>query len=194
MSLPFNPEEYAPSIEQGLYMAHPKELNISPRYWLRMSVCGLASVVMQKICDNHGVTTRLRQVGLNGTPEGVDSHVYVQVDNDERMIIDPTYSQFMCLVGLNPFVDQQLAHSAYPVAKIAVFDQNKCSEHAAGLADTMMSSRRNFPLEVKSGNFCAQPRHEMRRQLARIWDPLLAHEYQPSPGVRNAAELILREI
>lgn len=92
---------------------------------LRDSNCGLASRVLADYLNKKShIVDAIPVIGRLGDEDGIfpdhmRKHVVVHTD---ELTFDPTYGQFMTLVGLTPFIaslDESLK-AEYPVAKIAV--------------------------------------------------------------------------
>lgn len=92
-------------------------------YRLRVPVCGFSSALVGNWQADKGADSIL----VISRPQLVFApkmeHVFVNSATPfgETIWIDPTYSQFMSFVGLDPYLDMNLERSQYPVEKVLMF-------------------------------------------------------------------------
>lgn len=114
---------------------------------LRNSICGFATIILHDVIrDTYGVSTKREIV----TSDQLFAHTrrghmseHVMLRSPENTIIDPTYSQFMNVIGLDlKLVERVPALAAlYPERKIAIIPSDSTDEFCHNLSQMAYSAR-----------------------------------------------------
>lgn len=186
-----NIESLEHKLEQGLGHVYKGGLfSLPPELRLRMGVCGIASIAVQEILRDEGVSSQL----LLSRPElPVDEtmdHVFVMTDD---IIIDPTYSQFVQYAGVLPYdVARGDADDIYPERKIEQFnfhEPQRVVRNLARAAERALSFRptydhydlRNFTPPAFEGLSL----DDMSTMLERVWSPTYFSDYDPTVRTKH---------
>lgn len=170
-------EQAEPALEEVMQF-HPAP---GPEGWcLRGSVCGFASNTLAKYLRTAKLTTRATpkiRALPEALPRAMRRHIIVDT---EVATIDPTYSQFMRLTGLDPMLAAEHNDMAalYPDRCIAVIPKGcergfgeRFASYALECVQAVREVRRiedTWPVD-DSSNWMSQ--EELFAMLAGIWDP-----------------------
>lgn len=157
---------------------------------LRMGVCGIASIAVQELLRQKGVSSQVMMSRPKLSFDEALEHVFVMVDD---VIIDPTYSQFVHYAGVIPFdVARGDADDVYPERKIEQFNVNapqRVVQNLARAAKKALAFRpiydhydlRNFTSPTLEG-FTID---EMSTAFMQIWTPDNFTPYEPTSKTRD---------
>jgi len=186
-----NIESLENKLEQGLGHVYKGGLfSLPPELRLRMGVCGIASIAVQEILRDEGVSSQLVLSQPKLPVDETMDHVFVMVDDT---VIDPTYSQFVQYAGVLPYdVARGDADDIYPERKIEQFNLHapqRVVRNLAYAAERALSFRpiydhydlRNFT----SPAFEGLPLDDMSTILERIWTPAYFSDYTPTVETKN---------
>lgn len=174
-------EPHLDEVMQFVDEAHaPEGLRLSD------SVCVFASNVLARFLTEKGLATSMVMIGQpvepfpDHYPARMRFHSLIHTD---EVVIDPTYTQFMALVGLTHELATKsaVARSLYPTRKIAVINRGeerafgeRFANHALSSIETIANARRQLGDTVAwpAEDACVwMPEDEAFELLADIWSP-----------------------
>lgn len=159
-----------PKLEQAL-IETPFADNLPEQLQLRASNCGLATKAIELyLRDQHQIESkRLIHVSEDDNLRGINSrrqsHVILRAENGQ--FIDPTYSQFMSLVGLTPKValENELEY-LYPKDKVIEFNEQNVSQFTSQFAEHVYGTWQQYSNEIPEP-IVADPRLSALRGASR---------------------------
>jgi hypothetical protein len=180
--LPIDYERMADSLERALYdIDDSASIPVSMR--LRTTYCGFTGLGITEYIRWLGYDAR---VGLNSPELGPYpnmKHAFTEVMvDDDPIVIDATYGQFMGFVGLGLF---QMHRPYYPERRVIEFRRSNFHYPVDMLASEISDLREAISRgETKTvpfiGRFQKKSSEEIRPELAKIWNPVNRILYIPS--------------
>lgn len=152
---------------------------------LRSAVCGLATAALQLYLNEvEGVRTERLITEPAAAPRGVNSRILTHVVlRHEGVIIDPTYSQFLSFIGLDPRCENN--DTLYPNVKVAVYHEqqwrsiaNELTQYAFRLDKNGSVPQPTVPALAPMGVLRNKPIKQMEQAYQAITNPT---GYRPFP-------------
>jgi hypothetical protein len=186
--LPIDFERVADSLEQSIF--EDDRHAVPAEFRLRDIYCGVASLAISQYLESLGYDTILwiNEPQIKGQ-KGM-RHVFLQTIADgERIMIDPTYGQFMGHVGL---ALHPMHREYYPKERIIQFS----AEQPDRPVDVLIESTRVFreavtqertAVSLWGASLITASEEELRTEWSKIWDESRLGEWIPTSETEDIA-------
>lgn len=175
-------KQSAPNLEKVL-AGGSRTNHLPENLQLRYSQCGLATKALQNYFMEkyQAPTERLIHISEDDSLRGMNSrrqsHVILRTEGGR--FIDPTYGQFMNLIGLTPELAQiNQLEQLYPGAKIASFTEDTAGDFSAKFSDHAYKTWQTdghkiaepSPLNPRLSALRNASRDQMQSTYSKLWD------------------------
>jgi hypothetical protein len=180
--LPIDYERMADSLERALYEVD-NSAGIPASMRLMTTYCGFTAVAVAEYTRSLGYDAKavVNEPAVSGYPNMMHAFTEVMVD-DDPIIIDATYGQFMGYAGLGLL---RMHRPYYPEHQIIEFRKSNFHYPVDVLTDEINNlreaiSRGETTTVPFGGRFQRKTSEEIRTELAKIWNPVNRRLYIPS--------------
>jgi len=166
---------------------------LDPKIVLRYAACGLVSAAIYQYLQEQGIesTQYISTPRLSFDPKMRHVVPAIEVD-DNPMVLDGSYSQFLRYAGLDKSYELITGESGYPEEKVAIFRFSAQELFVSWMADAALRFQaqaaplKDLPkVDEGSGLLVSAAEDELRDTYTRIYDTSKFSVHRPSLRVIN---------
>ncbi len=202
--LSINHQLLAGSLKDGMQTEHMYSF-IPKEALLRSAVCGTVSTAIHLSATALGIPSRLVVTRPLQDLDDALEHVFTLLGDNEPLVVDASYSQFMEYVGPIRLFESATKQKVFPEAEVLAMPSSRASTAARMLTNACVVFREaqaQFPnwqatlthLPVVPAPLCDAPADYLQARFEEVWDMEFPTGWSPSAHTLTAAKKLASHI